>query len=248
MKAFLNYLWIQFKMDLRDRGTLLNFYLVPLVFFFVMGAVFSSVTPLMKTTLAATMTIFAITMGAVMGTPSPLVKMRESGTMRAFKVNGISASAILTVQALSAFIHLFLVAVIIYFVSPLVFHSQLPVSAGAYFAIVAIYLLACIGIGLLIGVIAPNQSTTTMFSMIVFLPSLLLSGIMFPANMLPAALMWLGRLFPATYALQSFSGLAFHLSTDINAAFSLILVATFCVIMFILAFLQLNNIRKNEQM
>ena len=76
MKAFLNYLWIQFKMDLRDRGTLLNFYLVPLVFFFVMGAVFSSVTPLMKTTLAATMTIFAITMGAVMGTPSPLVKMR----------------------------------------------------------------------------------------------------------------------------------------------------------------------------
>ena len=248
MKAFFNYLWIQFKMDLRDRGTLLNFYLVPLVFFFVMGAVFSSITPLMKTTLAASMTIFAITMGAVMGTPSPLVKMRESGTMRAFKVNGISGTAVLTVQALSAFIHLFLVSVIIYFISPLAFHSQLPLSAGAYFAVVAVYLLACIGIGLLIGVTAPNQSTTTMLSMVVFLPSLLLSGIMFPASMLPSALLWLGRLFPATYALQSFSGLAFHISTDINALLSLALIAVFSLVMFLLAFGQLNNIRKSEKM
>jgi ABC-2 type transport system permease protein len=248
MKAFMNYLWIQFKMDLRDKGTLMSFYLVPLVFYFVMGAVFSSVTPLMKATLSASMTIFAITMGAVMGAPTPLVKMRESGTLRAFKVNGISGSAVLAVQAISAFIHLFIVAVIIYLVSPLAFHAQIPLSIGAYFAVVAVYLLACIGIGLFIGVAARSQSIATMLSMLVFMPSLLLSGIMFPANMLPKALIWLGRIFPATYALQSFYGLAYHTSAEINPGFSLTIVGGFSLLTFALAFWQLSNIRKSEQM
>ena len=244
MKAFLDYLWIQFKIDFRDKGTLLNFYLVPLVFYFVMGAVFSSTTPLMKTTLSASMTIFAITMGAVMGSPTTLVKMRESGTMRAFKVNGISGSAVLSVHAVSTFIHLFIVSGIIYIVSPLAFHAQMPSSAAFYFAIVSIYLLACTGIGLLIGVLAPNQSFTTMLSMLVFLPSLLLSGIMFPANMLPNALIWLGPVFPATFTLQSFYGLAYHLPTELNPALSLALVSAFGLVMYLLAFWRLNSLSK----
>lgn len=36
-------------------------------FYFVMGAVFSSINPLVMQTLAATMVIFAVTMGAVPG-------------------------------------------------------------------------------------------------------------------------------------------------------------------------------------
>ena len=98
MKGFLKYLTIQFKIELRDKGTLLNFYLVPLVFFFVMGGVFSSIDPFMKKYLAASMTIFAITMGAVMGAPTPIIKIRESGTLRAFRVNGIPAAAVLSVH------------------------------------------------------------------------------------------------------------------------------------------------------
>jgi ABC-2 type transport system permease protein len=247
MKAFFKYLWIEFKVDLRDKGLLLNFYLVPLAFFFVMGAVFSSVTPLMKTTLSASMTIFAITMGAVMGAPTALVKMRESGTMRAFKVNGISGTAVLAVHALSTFIHLFIVATIIYFVAPLAFHAQVPESAVAYFGVVAVFLLASIGIGMLIGVSAPNQTYTTMMTMIIFLPSLLLSGIMFPAEMLPSALRLVGRLFPATYSLQSFFGLAYGLETSIDPYVSLFWVAAIAVLMFGVAFWRLNDLRKNEQ-
>ena len=41
-------------MDIRERGTRMTYYLVPLVFYFVMGAVFSSINPLARQTLAAT--------------------------------------------------------------------------------------------------------------------------------------------------------------------------------------------------
>ena len=248
MKAFLKYLWIQLKMDLRDKGTLLNFYLVPLLFFFVMGGVFSSINPLMKTTIAATMTIFSITMGAVMGTPAPIVKMREAGTLRAFKVNGIPGLAVLSVQAISAFIHLFLVAVIIYVVSPIAFHSDTPKVIGIYFVITMTFLFASIGIGLLIGVLARSQSFATMFSMVIFMPSLLLSGIMFPSNMLPKSFMWLGQMFPATHALQAFYGLSYQRSTDINGYLELSIVAGIGLLMFSLAVWRFNNIGRREKL
>lgn len=247
MKAFLNYLWVQLKMDLRDKGTLLNFYLVPLVFFFVMGAVFSSINPLMKTTLAAAMTIFSVTMGAVMGSPAPMVKMRESGTLRAFKVNGIPGTAVLSVQAISAFLHLLLVSVVIYIVSPAAFHSTIPQNPLLYFAVLAVFLFASIGIGLLIGVASRSQSFATMLSMVIFLPSLLLSGIMFPASMLPKSFVWLGRIFPATHALQAFYGFAYHRETDINDGLSLAVVAGIGVLMFVLALMKFNAVQKNEQ-
>ncbi|MEY8001996.1 ABC transporter permease [Clostridium sp. Mt-5] len=245
MKAFIKYLWIQLKMDLRDKGTLMHFYLVPLLFFFVMGSVLSSINPLMKTTLAATMTIFAVTMGSIMGSPTPIVKMRESGTLRAFKVNGIPGAAVLSIHAFSAFIHLLLVSVIIYIAAPVIFHSNIPNSSGYYFTVLIVFLFASIGIGLFIGVIARDQSFSTMFSMIIFLPSLLLSGIMFPASMLPKSFMWLGRIFPATHALQSFYGLAYQTKTDINANLSICIVTMVGVFMFILSIWQFANIGRN---
>ncbi len=247
MNAFLTYLWIQLKMDVRDRAILLHFYLVPLLFFFVMGAVFSSINPLMGATLAASMTIFSVTMGAVMGLPAPIVRMRESGTLRAFEVNGIPGLAVLSVQAVSAFIHLFLVSAVIYTTSPLLFHSEIPQSPGLYFAVLAVFLAASIGIGLLIGVVARNQSFATMLSMVIFLPSLLLSGIMFPASMLPTSFMWLGRIFPATYALQSFLGLAYQTTTNMDATLSLGIVAGMGLLVFALAIRWFGSVRRGER-
>lgn len=246
MKAFSEYLWLQFKMDLRDKGTLLNFYLVPLVFFGVMGSVFSTISPLMRTTLAASMSIFAITMGAVMGIPAPIVKLREMGTMRAFRVNGIPGLAVLSVQAISAFLHMFVAAVIIYLVAPLAFNAKLPSSPGYYFVVLAVFLLASIAIGLLVGVVSRSQSFATMLSMVIFLPSLLLSGIMFPINMLPKPMMWVGRSFPATQAMQSFTGLAYHMKTDFSADLALGSLAGFGVIVFVLTAWRFNRIGKLE--
>ena len=246
MKALTRYLLIQLKIDLRDRGTLLNYYFVPLIFFFVMGAVFSSVNPLIKSTLAASITIFAITMGAVMGSPSPLVRMRESGTLRALKVNGIPGWAVIFTHALSAFIHLLIVSAIIYLCSVYFFGAEMPEAIGLYFIVLIVFLFTSIGIGLLIGSISRSQSFAVMFSMLIFLPTVLLSGIMFPTEMLPKALALLGRILPATYALQAFYGLAYALETNINALNSLVVILIIGVIIYFLAITRFNSINKSE--
>ncbi len=58
MKSFLFTLGLKTKLDIRSSEIFITYYGVPLVFFFVMGAVFTSTMPEAKETLIATMTIF----------------------------------------------------------------------------------------------------------------------------------------------------------------------------------------------
>ena len=153
----------------------------------------------------------------------------------------------LSVYAISAFLHLLAVSAVIYFVSPLAFGAGVPQRPGVYFGVLSVYILTCIGIGLLIGVASRGQSFATMVSMIVFLPSLLLSGIMFPSNMLPRAFGRIGRIFPATHALQAFDGLAYRMGTDLDPVFSLCVVAATGLLMFVLAVGWLGRLRKDER-
>ncbi len=235
MKAFWTHLWIQFKMDLREKGTLLTYYLVPLIFYLIIGAVFSSVNPASKQTLAAAMPIFAVTMGAVLGMPVPIVKMREAGILRAFRVNGIPDRAVLLIQSFSAFLHLTVVSAVILVSAPFLYGADIPKNMGFYVLILFLLLFASIALGLLIGVSAKSQSIVTMLSQAVFLPTVMLGGIMFPASMLPEPLRLVGKVLPATHAMQSFSSLAFGLPSDVNAAVSLLFLIAIGILAFFLA-------------
>ena len=44
-----------------------------------------------------------------------------------------------------------------------------------------------------------DQAKLTMFSQLIFLPSIMLSGILFPSDLLPEFLQMLGRIFPAAW-------------------------------------------------
>jgi ABC-2 type transport system permease protein len=225
MNAFIKHLWIQFKMDIRERGTLLTYYLVPLVFYFVMGAVFSSINPLAKETLAATMPIFAITMGAVLGMPAPIVKMRELGVLRAYQVYGIPGSSMLFIQSVSAFLHLLVVSIVIFITAPLLYGASIPQSLPFYLLTLFILLFTSIAIGLLIGISVKSQSVAMMLSQAIFLPTMMFSGIMFPASMLPESLRIIGYVLPGTYIMQAFSELAFHMPMNIDGTLSLLIAA-----------------------
>lgn len=192
------------------------------------------------------MIIFVVTMGAVVGIPGPLVRMRESGSLRAFSVNGISNGMVTFVHAISAFLHVFIVSVIIFCTSPLIFKSDNPPYPILFFCILLLFLFTSTAIGVFIGTVARNQSFVTTFSQLDFLPSILLSGIMFNTSMLPKDLMWVGRIFPATHAMQMFKGLAFHRQTDYSCMIALFVLTGIGVAAVILTYLRIQQISKGE--
>ena len=242
MTAFLKQLIIQLSMDIRDKGTLLVFYIVPLGFYGIMGAVFSSVNPEIKPILSATMVIFSVTMGALIGIPPSLVRLRETGTLRAYQVSGIPAFSVLLGIGISALIHLSVVSVIISVSAPLFFGAEMPKSIGGFIAVLAALLLCSVAMGLLIGATAKTQSTAMLLSQAVFMPSLMLSGIMFPAHLLPPLFGYIGSIFPATYAMHAFNGLAYGLATEFNSLLALTIVLGIGVSILLVATWRLGKI------
>lgn len=245
MKALVKHLLVQFKIDIRERGTLMTYYLIPLVFYIFMGTVFTAVNPLAKNTLAASMAIFSATMGAVLGTPVPVVKMRESGVLRAYRVSGIPEWAVPVIHGISAFLHLLMVSFFIMITAPVFFGAGHPKNYAAYFLVLIILLCSTIALGILIGAVARNQSITVLLSQAVFLPTVVLSGIMFPTSMLPAPFRFLGRLLVGTYAMEAFSGLAYGLPTEVPAEISILIAACIGIMASGLALLRFRRMGKS---
>lgn len=202
MGAFIYGVTLQWKLDLRNKGILLTFYVVPLVFFAFMGSIFSSIDPAAKNTLIQSMTIFGVTMGAILGAPTPLVELYNSEVKKAYKVGGIPLWIVAINNFLSAFIHLSIMSVIIFLIAPIAFQAKIPTNLLIYFTSLSVFTIVSLSVGTMLGLLIKSTSKLTMISQFIFLPSLMLSGIMFPASMLPTILASFGILFPATWRLK----------------------------------------------
>lgn len=202
MKAFVYGVFLQWKLDIRNKGILLTYYVVPIVFFCFMGGIFTSITPEAKNTLIQTMTIFGITMGAIIGAPIPISETYGSELKKAYQIGGIPMFIPVLNNLISAFIHLFIMSTIIYFVAPVAFDASVPINTISYFMMLTIFIVTSLSIGGILGLTIKTTPKLTMVSQFIFLPSLMLSGIMFPVKMLPYPLVTMGKLFPATWGFE----------------------------------------------
>lgn len=92
-----------------------------------------------------------------------------------------------------------LMSAVIYLAAPPAFGAAAPADPAAYFGALAVFTAASLSVGGVLGVAVRDQAKLTMFSQLVFLPSILLSGIMFPSELLPGVLGAAGRIFPASW-------------------------------------------------
>lgn len=210
-KAFLYGVFLQFKLDIRSKSLLITCYIVPLIFFALMGGIFTSVMPQMKESLIQSMIVMGVSMGAFIGLPPTLNETCGGEIKKLYKANGVPLFSCVLTICISAFLHLLIMCSIITLLAPLIFDAALPKSLPSFFAALAIYIIVSLSIGCVLGLSIKNQARLTMFAQLVFLPSIMLSGIMFPAGLLPEILEWAGRLFPASsgYKLMLDGGLHF---------------------------------------
>ena len=223
MKAFLYGVGLQFKMDIRSKTMLITCYLVPLVFFFFMSGIFTSIDPSAVNTLIPSMSVFVITMSALIGLPPSLGEVYGGDIKKVYKANGVPLSLGVVTQFISSFIHTLIVCLIVFAVAPFVFKAELPANLPLYFCSLVSLLCVTLAIGCIIGLLVKTQAKQTMVAIIIFLPSVMLSGIMFSSAMLPDFMQYLAYIFPATIGFQAMTDLAiWHLPV------LAILFAAFC--------------------
>ncbi len=97
--------------------------------------------------------------------------------------------------------------------------------------------MAAAGLGVLIGVVSPNSRATILLSQLLFLPSMLIGGLMLPYSMLPRAAQMAARLLPSTHAMNAFKGLAMGQTADFSPWGAVAVLLTGGVLAFALAYL-----------
>ena len=214
MTAFANHISFDFRTGIRNRSLLLLNYLFPLAFYLLMGFVMPGLNPLFLDGLLPGMVVFAIYSAAILGLPDPLVQARDSGIFRSYKINGVPRLNILAIPALTTSLHLIIVTVIICLTAPLLFNAPTPVNWLNFVLVFLATLFAAAGLGVLIGVVSPNSRATVLLSQLIFLPSMLLGGLMLPYGVLPRAAQIIAQLLPSTHAMNAFKGLAMGQAAD----------------------------------
>jgi ABC-2 type transport system permease protein len=208
MNAFIHHFTFEFRTGIRNKQLLLMNYLFPLGFYLMMGFVMAEINPPFREDIIPAMVVFGILAATLLGIPDPLVNARENGVFRSYKINGVPSISILIIPALTTILHLVIVAVLITITGPLFFDAPLPVNWLNYALIFLAMAFACTGLSVLIGVVSPSSRMTVLWSQLIFVPSMLLGGLMLPYSMLPDIAGKFAQLLPATQAMNAFNGLA----------------------------------------
>jgi ABC-2 type transport system permease protein len=128
-----------------------------------------------------------------------IVREREMGTMEQILVTPIRPLELLigkmipNIGILGFNLILIMCMAVVGFGVP--FRGNLLLFVG----LVLLYVMACVGLGLLISTVAENQTQAFQINMMMTLIALVVSGFIFPLNSQPRILNFVGRLFPLTY-------------------------------------------------
>ena len=141
----------------------------------------------------------SVSMGAFVGLPPSLIETYGSDIKKIYKANGVPVCLGLVTMFISVFIHLMITCIVIVLLASILFEAALPTQLPFFFLALAMYMIVSLSIGSVLGLTVKNQAKLTMIAQLVFLPSIMLSGIMFPLDFLPDFLKTIGRIFPASW-------------------------------------------------
>jgi ABC-2 type transport system permease protein len=131
-----------------------------------------------------------------------IVKERERGTLEQLMVTPVSPLAVVVGKLLPylglAYIQLVIIILLMRFLFQVPIHGSVPLLMG----LAPIYLLALLSVGLIASSRAKSQMEAMQRAMAVMLPSVLLSGYVFPLSSLPAPLKVISHILPATYFIK----------------------------------------------
>ena len=147
-----------------------------------------------------------LTMTMVMVTSMAIVREREVGTLEQLLVTPMKSHELMLGKIIPYVFVGYIQAIIALSVGVLVFDLPINGSLGLLFILTTPFIVASLALGILISTVARTQMQAMQLSFFVLLPSVLLSGFMFPREAMPTFFYYIGDLIPATYFLEIMRG------------------------------------------
>lgn len=148
-----------------------------------------------------------LTMTMVMITSMAIVRERERGTLEQLIVTPLKTWELM-IGKITPYVALgYVQATVALLIGIVVFDVPIRGNLGLLYGLTSFFLLASLALGILISTLTKTQMQAMQLSFFVFLPSVLLSGFMFPREAMPLIFNWLGYLLPLTYYLEILRGI-----------------------------------------
>ncbi|HET7922134.1 MAG TPA: ABC transporter permease [Gammaproteobacteria bacterium] len=148
-----------------------------------------------------------LTLTMVLFTAIAIVRERERGNLELLITTPVS-TAELMLGKIVPYIGIGLVQVsIVLLMGVWLFDVPVRGSLMDLYVAALIFITASLSLGLLISTFAQTQFQAVQLTIFTFLPSILLSGFMFPFNGMPVFAQWLGQLLPLTHFVRLIRGI-----------------------------------------
>ena len=141
-------------------------------------------------------------------TSMALVKEKEDGTMEQIIVTPLRPGELVAGKLLPFVVIGFIEVTIVLVLIRLAFQVPLRGSVPLLYAFSGLFLLSTLGLGTLVSTLVKTQQQAMMLAaFFVMMPSILLSGFIFPVENMPVAIQWIANLIPLKYYLVMVRGI-----------------------------------------
>ena len=139
-----------------------------------------------------------------MMTSISIVREKEKGTMEVLLVSPVKPLMIIVAKAIPYLVLAFAILVIILLMGRFVLGVPLAGSLFWILVISVIYILLALSLGLLISNVAQTQLVALLLSaMVLLMPIVMLSGMLFPVESMPTVLQWVSAIVPPRYYIEA---------------------------------------------
>jgi ABC-2 type transport system permease protein len=154
-----------------------------------------------------------LTMTMVLMTGLAVTRERERGTLENLLSTPATPAEVITGKIIPYILIGLVQVTLILLVARFVFRVPLLGNVVLLYGVVVLFILANLTIGITFSAIARNQLQAMQLTYFYFLPSMLLSGFMFPFRGMPEWAQWVGNLLPLTHFLVLVRGIVLKANT-----------------------------------
>ncbi len=166
---------------------------------------------------------------------------REAGTLEQMLVTPLGRGAIITGKAIAIALVGFAETAFLVFLMRYLFVIPIMGSLGLFLAFVPLLVLVPLGLGLVVAAHSHNHSQAIQFANVILIPSILLSGFVFPREFLKFPFDQISSLLPSSYLVELSRDIVLRGALGSDVAAKIGIIVAFAVVLLVGGFLDVRR-------
>lgn len=182
-----------------------------------------------------------LTMTMIMFTSAAIVRERERGNMEMLITTPVRSIELMIGKVIPYLFIGILQTTIILALGYFLFNITVQGGLIALGTATLLFILASLTLGLVLSTIATNQLQAMQMTVFILLPSILLSGFMFPYDGMPVAAQYISEILPATHFMRLIRGIVLRDAAILDMSYDALWLLGFSVVGIVIASLRFKK-------